>query len=109
VKREKISVRQLTCYVSESDYQKFEKAFKNTLCRNRSQYMRKMLLGKPVTIHTRNSSLDDFIEIAVKIRRDFAAILAATSLTPNERQELRESIARIQSQLIKVVESCSQK
>jgi hypothetical protein len=95
--------------MSEKDFQKFDEARKNSLCRNRSQYMRKMLLGKPVTIHCRNSSLDDFIEIAVKLRKDFAAILAATSLSPNEKEELKENIARIQSQLIKIVESCSQK
>lgn len=95
--------------MSENDFQRFLEAYKTSLCRNRSQYMRKMLLGKPVTIHSRNSSLDDFIEIAVKIRKDFAAILTATSLTPNEKGELRESIARIHAQLIKAVESCSQK
>jgi hypothetical protein len=109
VKKEKISVRKVACFMSEKDFQKFDAAFKNSLCRNLSQYMRKMLLGKPVTIHSRNSSLDEFIEIAVKIRKDFSAIMTASSLTPNEKEELKEAIARIQSQLVKVVESCSQK
>jgi hypothetical protein len=108
-KKEKISVRQLACYMSEKDFQKFEEAYKTTLCRNRSQYMRKLLLGKPVTVHLRNSSIDDFIEIAVKIRKDFAGFLAAPSLSPIEKEELKEHIAIIQSQLIKVVAVCSQK
>jgi hypothetical protein len=95
--------------MSAKDFQKFEEACKNSLCRNRSQYMRKMLLGKPVTVHTRNSSLDDFIEIAVKIRKDFAAILAIASLTPDEKQLLKESMATIQSLLINITETCSRK
>jgi hypothetical protein len=94
--------------MSERDFQKFEEAWKNTLCRNRSQYVRKMLLGKPVTVHLRNRSLDEFIEIAVKIRKDFAEILSTPLLTANEKKELKDKIDQIQIQLIKIAESCSQ-
>jgi hypothetical protein len=101
-------VRLVACYMSERDFQKFDEAYKSTLCRNRSQYVRKMLLGKPVTVHLRNRSLDEFIEIAVKIRKDFAAILSMPSLTASEKQGLRDRIDQIQIHIIKVVESCSQ-
>ena len=107
MKKEKISMREVVCYMSEKDFQRFQEAYKNSLCHSRSEYMRKILLGKPVTIRLRNRSLDDFIEIAVKIRRDFAAILAAPSLTPAEKEVLKEGIFQIQAQLIKVVESCN--
>ena len=108
MKREKLTARQLACYMSERDFQKFEEAWKNTLCRNRSQYMRKMLLGKPVTVLLRNRSLDEFVEIAIKIRKDFDAILSMPSLTANEKKELKDRIDQIQVQIIKVAESCSQ-
>lgn len=108
MKREKIAVRQITCYMSEKDFLKLEEAYKKSLCRRRSQYIRKVLLAEPVTFRTRNSSLDDFTEGAIKLNKYLASLLLSSALNQDEKEELKAKIANIHSQLIKVAELCSQ-
>jgi hypothetical protein len=91
----------------EKDSEEFDRAYKNTIYRNKSQYARKLLLGKPVTVICRNRSLDDFIEAAVKIRKDLKAALATEIFSLVEREELKIRINLIMNELIKIIEQCS--
>jgi hypothetical protein len=91
----------------EKDSEEFDRAYKNTMYRNKSQYARKLLLGKPVTVICRNRSLDDFIEAAVKIRKDLKAVLSTEIFSLVEREELKIRINLIMNELIKIIEQCS--
>ena len=44
------------------EYHKIESQYKKSTCRTLSEYIRKLLYNKPVTIFYRNQSLDDLIE-----------------------------------------------
>jgi hypothetical protein len=107
VKRTRKYSRHLNISVREKDSEEFDRAYKNTIYRNKSQYARKLLLGKPVTVICRNRSLDDFIEAAVKIRKDLKTILSMEIFTPVEREELKIRVNQILEQLIKIIEQCS--
>jgi len=64
-KKEKINrSRKLTVRLTEAEYNKVQLSFKNTTKRKLSEYVRYVLLDKPVTVYTRNKSLD---EIAVTL------------------------------------------
>lgn len=101
--------RQIGFYMSEKEFEDFNLAFSHTLCRTKSEYARKLLLGKPVTILYRNRSLDDFIEAAVRIRKQLQAILEMEIFTPAEKQTFKTGIDQIMQELIKTIEQCSQK
>jgi hypothetical protein len=48
--------------------------FSQTSCRKLSDYVRKMLLDKPITVKMRNQSLDDLMAELVILRRELNAI-----------------------------------
>ena len=56
------------------EHQKIEKKFQKTTCRKLSEYARKMLLNKPLTINYRNQSLDEFMAEIIRLRTELHAI-----------------------------------
>ena len=51
-----------------------QQKFKNTTCRKFSDYARKVLLSRPVTVTYRNQSLDDFMEEMVRLKNELNTI-----------------------------------
>ena len=100
--------RNLNIPMKEEEYEAFLQLYRGTICRNMSSYARKMLLGQPVTIITRNRSLDDFIELGVRIRKDLKLLLAKDGFSPAEKEELIRHLRRIEEILIKIVQQCNQ-
>lgn len=65
----KISVR-----LSPDEYRKIELAFKATTKRKISEYIRYVLLDKPVTVYTRNHSLDTIMAALSLLKSELSAI-----------------------------------
>ncbi|WP_235921060.1 plasmid mobilization protein [Foetidibacter luteolus] len=57
-----------------TELDKIKAAFARTTCRNLTDYIRKLLLQKPVVTTTRNRSLDDFMTELVRLRNELNAI-----------------------------------
>mgnify|MGYP001024579412 CR=1 FL=1 len=55
------------------EYQQIQKHFKRTTCRKISEYARKILLSKPVTINHRNASLDELMGELIRLRNELTA------------------------------------
>lgn len=66
--------RRLTLLLTEQEYQKIDNRFKGSICRNRSEYVRKHLFNKPIVARYRNQSLDDLMEENILLTREFSAI-----------------------------------
>ncbi len=60
--------------LTEEEYAKIKAAFRQTTCRNLSEYSRDKLLEKPITVFYRNQSMDDFMAEFMKLRKDLNAI-----------------------------------
>lgn len=60
--------------LTEKEYDAIQQEFSKTTCRKLSDYARKMILGKPVTVRTRDASLDDFMAEAIKLRAELNSI-----------------------------------
>jgi hypothetical protein len=72
---EKINkTRILQARFTPAEYEKVQKKFSKTTCRKLSDYVRKALLDKPVTVNLRNQSLDDFMTEVIKLRSELNAI-----------------------------------
>ena len=109
MKRDKILVKMVGFHLSAREYEEFELAYKQTIYRSKSEYARKLLLGKPVITIYRNRSLDDFIESSVQIRKDLKKILAMDVFTPAEKEGFNMKVNAVVGNLIKIIEQCAPK
>ncbi|MES2329288.1 MAG: plasmid mobilization relaxosome protein MobC [Bacteroidota bacterium] len=60
--------------VTPTELRTINNNFSRSTCRKRSDYLRKILLNKPVTIKQRNQSLDDFMAEMILLRKELSAI-----------------------------------
>jgi MobC-like protein len=60
--------------LKEDEYDRIQKKFKQSIDRKLSQYARKVLLNKPITVNYRNQSLDDFMYEMISLRNELNAI-----------------------------------
>lgn len=60
--------------VSPIDYNKIYQKFERSTDRKLSEYARRVLLDKPVTVNQRNQSLDDFMAEMMQLRTELSAI-----------------------------------
>jgi hypothetical protein len=58
----------------EEDYNKINRKFSNSTCRKLSEYARRVLLDKVITVNQRNQSLDDFMTEMIALRNELNAI-----------------------------------
>jgi len=56
------------------EYKLLEKRFKKTSFRKLSEYMRSVLLEKPVTVNYRDKAMDDVLEEMILLRQELNAI-----------------------------------
>jgi ribosome biogenesis protein Nip4 len=56
--------------LSEAEYKKIKNGFSNSTKRKVSDYVRSILLNKPITVFTRSKSLDDFISEMILLRKE---------------------------------------
>src|ERR1051325_4458904 len=60
--------------LKEEDYNKINSKFSKSTCRKLSEYARRVLLDKVITVNQRNHSLDDFMTEMIKLRNELNAI-----------------------------------
>jgi|GEM_PF-821675 len=56
--------------VSPAELERIDKEYKNTTFRSRSDFLRCRIFGEPETVLYRNQSLDEFLPIAIPIKKD---------------------------------------
>lgn len=95
--------------MSSEELEQFLRAYKSTIYRSRNAYAKKLVLGEPVKVLFRDRSLDDFIELGVKIRKDLKLLLCKNSFTEAEKDELYRRLTAIEENLNQIVKRCTQK
>ena len=60
--------------MSEEEYEEAERLTKETTCHSLSEYGRRAVLGKPVVMRYRNTSLDDFMAGMLELQDELNAI-----------------------------------
>lgn len=60
--------------LSEAEYKKIQNGFSKSTKRKISDYIRCILLNKPITVFTRSKSLDDFISEMILLRSELNSI-----------------------------------
>ncbi len=57
-----------------TEYNQIHRQFTKTTCRKLSEYARKVLLNKPITVTYRNQSLDDFMTEMMRLRQELNSL-----------------------------------
>lgn len=60
--------------LSPKEYETVQRQFSKTTCRKISEYARKRLLSKPVTVNYRNQSLDELMRELIQLRNELGSI-----------------------------------
>ncbi|MGN6420709.1 MAG: plasmid mobilization protein [Pseudobacter sp.] len=66
--------RRLHVRLTDQEYEILSDRLASTTCRQISDYARKLLLQKPVTVYHRNQSLDQLMPLLVTIKNDLNAL-----------------------------------
>jgi hypothetical protein len=69
------------------EYEKIDRERKATTCRTSSEYFRKHLLGKPITINYRDQTLDEYLSQIIRLRGELNILIS----TYNESLKMRDS------------------
>ena len=64
----------LTVRLTEEEYDLLEKYCNETTCTKLSDYVRRLVLKKPVNIKYRNVSIDDFLIDMLQLKKDFNGV-----------------------------------
>src|SRR6478735_4709635 len=56
--------------LKEEDYNKINRQYSKSTCRKLSEYARRVLLDKVITVNHRNQSLDDFMTEMIRLRNE---------------------------------------
>jgi len=96
--------------LSEDEYNKLQKQFKDTTCRKMSEYIRKKLFDKHLVLYYRNRSLDDLMAEVIPLRKSLFAISnnfnqAVRKLNSMRPFERAESWLQAYEQMSKTVEN----
>jgi hypothetical protein len=60
--------------VKPQEYQTIYGYYQNTTCRKLSEYIRKVLLNKPVTVTYRNQSADEMLVVMNQLKNELSAV-----------------------------------
>ena len=60
--------------LKQDEHTKINNKFSKSTCRKLSEYARRVLLDKVITVNQRNQSLDDFMAEMIKLRIELNAI-----------------------------------
>jgi hypothetical protein len=73
-KEKAVYTKRITIRLKESEFTKLEGEFKKTTCRKFSDYLRRIMLAKPITITYRNASADAFLSEMIGLKNELSAI-----------------------------------
>ena len=78
--------------LNADEYRQLQTGFKRSTCRKISEYARKILLSKPVTVNHRNASLDELMTELIRLRNE----LSAAGNNFNQAVKKLNSLSRIE-------------
>ena len=64
----------LVVRLNKEEYTELQRLFKNTTCRQLSDYVRRIVLARPITVKYRNTSLDDFLTDMLAMKKELNAV-----------------------------------
>lgn len=108
-KERKEKRKELRVKMPMSEYEHLVKECSDTIYRSLTEFVRKKLAGKPIIVHYRNKSFDDFVNEAVLLREEIQTIRTRMPLSKDNEERLIELAAKIKEGINKLVDTCLQR
>ena len=106
-KKQKVRFQKvLRVYLTHDEYEKMTATAKQTSCRSLSEYGRKMLFRKSITMTYRNRSADDAVEAGIQILNSMRNLALHTSFSEEEKDWIKKEIAVIEELITKILNLC---
>lgn len=92
---------------TDEEFTRLKKSFARSACHTIAGYVRKISLGEPVEIISRNASFDAFTEEIIQLRKEMSALRQNTQLPPDYHQLLTRLHEQIQTTIDKIATLCT--
>jgi hypothetical protein len=89
-----------------TDLQRLKEQAARSTCGSFSEFARRLLLGRRVTILYRNESLDKFLDEAVLLRNEMALLRQTFPRTVENERRMIALLENIQTIILKIYEQC---
>lgn len=73
-KEKAVYIKRITIRFKEAEFIQLNARFRQTTCRKFSDYLRRVMLAKPITILYRNASADAFLTEMIGLKNELSAI-----------------------------------
>ena len=73
-KEKAVYTKRITIRLKEVEFNQLDAQFRKTTCRKLSDYLRRRMLAKPITIMYRNASADAFLTEMIGLKNELSAI-----------------------------------
>lgn len=106
--------RKVTVRFKPEEYNKVSVSFKATTKKKLSEYIRYVLLEKPITVYTRDRSADELVTELVRLRNELSAIgsnfnqLVKRLHTASHFQEIKALALRCENDQVKFTEKVNE-
>jgi len=93
-------------YLGEREFDKVRTAAEQSMCRSLSEYGRKTMLNRPITVQYRNRSADEAVEASIELIATLKKLLSHPSWAEPEKDWLREKIVKIEEATLTIFSLC---
>ena len=99
-------IRRLVLCCTAEEFEEIKARWKKSTSQNFSEYTRKLLLSQPVTMTSRNLSLDNLIDTINETRAELKRLLESPAFTPEEKDTLFSLTKDIRQTFNQIADLC---
>jgi hypothetical protein len=85
-------------------FQKLKDYVEASTCPNNAEFIRRLILDRPIRMRVYNASVDNMVEELVAIRRELAVLAGNPALSPQEKGHLNGTLALIQNKIDQIAD-----
>lgn len=94
--------KNITIHFTIDEYDFLHHSYVNSIHRTLSDYVKRRIFAKPITVTYRDRSFDDFIEMCIQFKKELDKIPSLNGLTEDEKEWLNKEVATIKETIIKI-------
>ena len=99
------TTRFLSIRLSADEYAEVYQHLQQSTCRSLTEYVKKVLTNKPVTVKVRDQSREDILQQLTLIKSRLETLVDKTA--PADSEQLLREVAEIKSSIRQIAEKCS--
>jgi hypothetical protein len=66
--------RKVSIRLQQAEYDQLVQRYKESTCWKMSEYIRDVLMNRPITVRRRNQSADEFLSVALQLKKELQAL-----------------------------------